>query len=84
MAKLTEKQQMVMDYLKDNGGRVTMDDLCDGLGLASKSLNPVVTGLGTKGRGKGLVDYEKVTEGEKTVKWVYLTEEGKNFDPTED
>lgn len=82
--KLTEKQQMVMDYLKDNGGRVTLDDMCEGIGLGPKSVNPIVTGLGTKGRGKGLVNYEKIAEGEKTVKWIYLTDAGKDFVPTED
>lgn len=86
MAKLTEKQSAVVDYLKTNG-KVTMDELCNALGTDAKHLNPVITGLGTKGeRAKGLVDYEKISvEGEeKPVKYVFLTDAGKDFEPTED
>ena len=57
------------------------------LGTDAKHLNPVVTTLGVKGeRAKGLVDYEKVAiEGEeKPVKYVFLTEDGKNFVPSDD
>lgn len=85
--KLTEKQAQVFDYLKNNGGRVTMDELCEALGTDAKHLNPVVTTLGCKGaRAKGLVDYEKVAvEGsEKPVKYVFLTDAGNEFVPGED
>lgn len=85
--KLTEKQNEVYNYIKNNGGRVSMDELCAALGSDAKHLNPVVTTLGVKGeRAKGLVDYEKVEmEGaDKPVKYVFLTEAGKNFVPTED
>lgn len=85
--KLTEKQTAVFNYLKDNGGRVTMDELCDALNTDAKHLNPVVTTLGVKGeRAKGLVDYEKIAvEGEeKPVKYIFLTEAGKSFVPGED
>jgi DNA-binding MarR family transcriptional regulator len=82
--KLTEKQLAVVNYIKDNGGRVAMEELCAALGSDAKHLNPVVTTLGVKGpRAKGLVDYEKIAvEGEeKPVKYVFLTDEGKAFDP---
>lgn len=85
--KLTEKQTAVFNYLKENGGRVTMDELCTALGTDAKHLNPVVTTLGTKGeRAKGLCDYEKIAvEGEeKPVKYVFLTEAGQSFVPGED
>ena len=84
MAKLTEKQTAVFNYLKENG-RVSMDELCNALDSNAKSLNPVITTLGVKGpHAKGLVDYEKIdVEGsEKPVKYVFLTEAGKVFDPT--
>lgn len=80
--KLTEKQAAVFTYIRDNGGRVSMDELCSALGTDAKHLNPVVTTLGVKGeRAKGLVDYEKVdVEGaEKPVKYVFLTEAGQSF-----
>lgn len=84
--KLTEKQANVVNYLKENG-KVTMDELCEALGTDAKHLNPVITGLGTKGeRAKGLVDYEKqAVEGQdKPVKYVFLTPAGETFEPTED
>jgi hypothetical protein len=85
--KLTERQNEVYNYIKANGGRVSMDELCAALGSDAKHLNPVVTTLGVKGeRAKGLVDYEKVdVEGaDKPVKYVFLTEAGKTFVPSED
>ena len=85
--KLTEKQTAVFNYLKENGGRVSMDELCGALGTDAKHLNPVVTTLGVKGeRAKGLVDYEKIAvEGiEKPVKYVFLTEAGQSFVPGAD
>lgn len=85
--KLTEKQTAVINYLKENGGRVSMDELCSALNSDAKHLNPVVTTLGTKGeKAKGLCDYEKVAvEGaEKPVKYVFLTEAGANFVPSDD
>lgn len=87
MAKLTEKQTLVLNYLKQHGGRVTMDDLCEALNSDAKHLNPVVTTLGVKGeKARGLVDYEKVTiEGqEKPVKYVFLTDAGMSFTPDEE
>ena len=80
--KLTEKQTMVFNYVKENGGRVAMEELCAALGSDAKHLNPVVTGLGVKGeRAKGLLDYEKVeVEGaDKPLTYVQLTDAGMNF-----
>ena len=85
--KLTERQNAVFNYLKENGGRISMDELCSALNSDAKHLNPVVTTLGVKGeRAKGLVDYEKVpVEGqEKPVKYIFLTEAGKTFVPSDD
>ena len=84
--KLTEKQTAVFNYLKNNG-RVSMDELCEALNSDAKHLNPVITTMGCKGeKAKGLVDYEKVEiEGaEKPVKYVFLTDAGKNFVPSAD
>lgn len=85
--KLTEKQNLVFNYVKENGGRVSMDELCAALNSDAKHLNPVVTTLGVKGeRAKGLLDYEKVpVEGqEKPVKYIFITEAGKTFVPSDD
>lgn len=84
--KLPEKSQQVFDYVKENGGRVTIDEIASALGRDVKSVNGTVTALGCKGKGKGLVDYEKITvEGvDKPVKYVFLTEAGQTFVPSED
>lgn len=85
--KLTANQEKVFNYVKANGGRVTMDELCAALESDAKHLNPVVTTLGVKGeRAKGLLDYERIAvEGqEKPVKYVFLTDAGKEFVPGAD
>ena len=85
--KLTEKQTAVFNYLKENDGRVSMDELCTALNTDAKHLNPVITTLGCKGpRAKGIVDYEKIAiEGsDKTTKYVFLTDAGNSFVPSED
>lgn len=82
--KLTENQTKVFDYIKANGGRVSMTELCAALNSDAKHLNPVVTTLGVKGeRAKGLLDYEKVpVEGsDKPEKYVFLTDAGRDFVP---
>lgn len=83
--KLTEKQTALHEFLKANGGKASMEAICEALNSDAKHLNPVVTTLGVKGpRAKGLVDYEKVTEDGKEVKYVFLTDAGMNFVPSED
>ena len=81
--KLTEKSQSVFDYVKANGGKVTIDELCAALDRAPRSINANVTDLSKK----GLVVREKVAgEGEdaKEITYAVLTEEGKTFVPSED
>lgn len=81
--KLTEKSNEVYTYVKENGGRVSVDELCNVLGRAPRSVNANVTDLCKK----DLAVREKVAgEGEdaKEITYVVLTEEGKNFVPSED
>lgn len=80
--KLTQMSASVFNYVKDNGGKVSIDELVDALGRSSRSIGANVTDL-TK---KGFVVREKVeVEGlDKPVTYVVLTEDGKNFVPTED
>lgn len=81
--KLTEKSQSVFDYIKANGGKVTIDELCTALDRAARSVNANVTDLSKK----GLVTREKVAgEGEdaKEITYAVITEEGKTFVPSED
>lgn len=81
--KLTEKSQSVFDYVKENGGKVSVDELCTALERAPRSINANVTDLAKK----ELVIRENVAgEGEdaKDITYVVLTEAGKTFVPSED
>ena len=81
--KLTEKSSQVFNYIKENGGRVTIDELCDALEKAPRSINANVTDLSKK----GLVVREKVAaedEDAKEITYAVITEAGKTFVPSED
>lgn len=80
--KLTEMSNAVFNYVKENGGRVSIDELASALDRSTRSVGANVTDL-TK---KGLVIREKVNvEGaEKPVTYVQITDEGKVFVPTEE
>ena len=81
--KLTEKSNSVFEYVRDNGGKVSMDELVAALGRTSRSINANVVDL-TK---KGLATREKVageSEDAKDITYIALTEEGKTFVPSED
>ena len=70
--KLTEKSSEVFNYVKSNGGKVSVDELVDALGRAARSINANVTDL-TK---KGLATREKVAgqgEDAKDITYVVLT-----------
>ncbi len=76
--KLTAKSSEVFDYVKANGGHVSIDEICNAIGRASRSVGANVTDL----QKKGLVEREKVeVEGkEKPVTYVCITEAGKAFE----
>ncbi len=81
--KLTEKSNEVFEYVKSNGGKITVDELCAALNRAPRSVNANITDL----KNKGLVVREKVAgEGEdaKEITYVVMTEEGNAFVPSED
>ena len=79
---LTEKSLEVFNYVKENGGRVSIDELAAGLNRTARSVNANVTDLCSEK--KGLAVREKVTpEGEdaKPITYVVLTEAGQAFVP---
>lgn len=81
--KLTEKSMAVLDYIKANGGKVSVDELCGALDRAPRSVSANITDLCKK----GLVTREKVAvEGEDAheITYAVATTEGMNFVPTED
>ena len=85
--KLTDYATLVFNYVRENGGRVSIPELATALNKTEKSINGTVTALGCKGpHAKGLVDREKVTvDGqEKPVTYVVLTDLGRDFVPSED
>lgn len=71
MAKLTENSNAIFEYLKANGGHVSIDELCSAFDKTPRSIGANVTDL-TK---KGLAVREDVAvEGEdKPAKYVNLT-----------
>ena len=83
--KLTEKSMEVLNYVKENGGRVSVDELAAGLNRTTRSVNANVTDLCSEK--KGLAMREKVKgdgEDAKDITYVVLTDAGMNFVPTED
>ena len=76
--KITEKSAEVFNYVKNNGGRVSVEEICEATGRAPRSINANVTDLAKK----GLAEREKVeVEGkEKPVTYVCLTDAGKAFE----
>ncbi len=81
--KLTAKSNEVFEYVKNNGGKVSIPEITNALGRPSdRSTGANVTDL----QKKGLVVREKVEiEGaEKPVTYVVLTDEGKVFVPSDD
>ena len=79
--KITEKSAEVFNYVKANGGRVSIEELAQATGRTARSVGANVTDLSKK----GLAVREKVeVEGqEKPVTYVCLTDAGKDFTPAE-
>ena len=77
--KLTEKSAEVFNYVKANGGRVSLDEIVNATGRTARSINANVTDL--CGEKKGLCVREKVeVEGQdKPVTYVKLTPAGEAF-----
>jgi DNA-binding MarR family transcriptional regulator len=81
--KLTTMSSAVLNYVKENGGHITVDELCKALNRVPQSVNANITDL-TK---KGLVVREKIapaSEDEKGVTYVNLTDAGRDFTPSEE
>ena len=80
--KLTEKSMEVLNYVRENGGRVAVTEIAAGLDRQPRSVNANITDLAKK----ELATREKVAvEGEeKPITYVVLTEAGMSFVPSED
>ena len=81
---LKENSRKVLDYVKANDGtNMTAAHIAAGTGLEVKQVNGIVTSAFQK---KGLMQRTpaeiQLEDGtHKAVKFISLTEEGKNFDP---
>ena len=82
--KLTEKSNEVYTYVKENGGKVSVDELCEALGRAPRSINANVTDLCSEKKGLAMRVKEEVEGAEKPITYVVLTEAGMNLDPDAD
>lgn len=83
--KLTSKSLEVLNYVRENGGRVSIEELAAGLDRTPRSVNANVTDLCSEK--KGLATREKVageSEDAKPITYVVLTEAGMAFTPSED
>ena len=80
--KLTEKSQTIFEYLKANGGRISIDELANATGRSARSVGANVLDLQKK---KLVVREKEEVEGsDKPVTYVILTDEGRNFVPSDD
>ena len=77
--KMTEKEVAVFNYVKANGGRVSIDEIAEALDRSPRSIGPNVNAFVSN----DLAVREKVeVEGaEKPVTYVVLTDAGMNFTP---
>ena len=80
--KLTEKSQTIFEYLKANGGRVSIEELANATGRSARSVGANVLDLQKK---KLVVrETEEVEGADKPVAYAVLTDEGRNFVPSDD
>lgn len=87
---LTKMQEQLVNYVKDNGGKVRVDTFCEETGVTLRSANALITGLcadlknpGAEptNRRKGLIARENVEVDGETVKYIYLTDAGMAWAP---
>ena len=80
--KLTEKSNEIFEYLKANGGRISIEELANATGRSARSVGANVLDLQKK---KLVVREKEEVEGaDKPVAYAVLTDEGRNFVPSDD
>lgn len=81
---LKENSKIVFNYVKAHEGEnITAADIAEGTGLEVRSVNGIVTSAFQR---KGLMarvpaEVELADGSHKAVKFIVLTDEGRNFDP---
>lgn len=81
--KLTEKSMNVLNYVRDNSGKVSIEELVNALGASARSISANVTDLQKK---ELVTRVKEAGEGEdaKDITYVVLTEAGNAYTPSED
>lgn len=79
--KITEKSAEVFNYVKANGGRVSIEELAQATGRTTRSVNANVTDLCKKEL--CIRDKVEVEGQDKPVTYVCLTDAGSAFTPAE-
>ena len=82
---MKENSDKVLNYLKEvNGQQVTAADVAEALGLEKRSVDGIFTSaIQRKGLGIRTPAEIELDDGtHKSVKFLSLTSEGMNFDPT--
>lgn len=82
--KLTEKSMEVFQVIKNNGGRIEIDKVCEAVGRPLRSVNANVTDLCSEKKGLAVREKVEVEGTDKPVTFVALTEAGMEFVPSED
>lgn len=81
---LKENSKIVFNYVKEHEGEnITAADIAEGTGLEVRSVNGIVTSAfqrkGLMARNAAEIELEDGSH--KAVKFIVLTDEGRNFDP---
>lgn len=78
--KLTAMSNEVFEYVKGNGGKISIEELANATGRSPRSVGANVTDL----KKKGLAERVKEKVEDKEITYVVLTDDGVNFVPSED
>lgn len=78
--RLTTMSNEVFEYVRNNGGKVSIEELTNVTGRGARSVGANVTDL----KKKGLAERVKEKVEDKEVTYVVLTEAGQTFTPSED
>jgi DNA-binding MarR family transcriptional regulator len=79
--RLTEKSTNVLNYVRDNGNKISIAELAEALGVTARSVNANVTDLTKK---ELATRVKEKGEDDKDITYVVLTEAGIAYTPSED
>jgi predicted transcriptional regulator len=82
--KLTEKSMEVFEVIKNNGGRVEIEKICEITGRNARSINANVNDLCSEKKGLAIREKVEVEGAEKPVTYVVLTDAGMKFVPSDE